>query len=118
MNIYKYMCIDILIYICMYMCVCLYPHILHTFMHIYITLHYITLRHVTSRHVTSRHVMLRYVSVHYITLGYVTLHYITLHYITLHTYIHYNICNVKIHIRMYTYSTCTASGHYTFHVMH
>ena len=82
----------------MYMCMCLYPRILHTFMHIYITLHYITSRHVTSR----------YVSVHYITLGYVTLH----------TYIHYNICNVKIHIRMYTYSTCTASGHYIFHVMH
>ena len=72
---------------------CLYPRILHTFMHIYITLHYITLRHVTSRHVTLR-------------------------YVTLHTYIHYNICNVKIHIRMYTYSTCTASGHYIFHVMH
>ena len=67
-----------------------------TYIHAYI--HYITLRHVTSR----------YVSVHYITLGYVTLH----------TYIHYNICNVKIHIRMYTYSTCTASGHYIFHVMH
>ena len=77
----------------MYMCMCLYPRILHTFMHIYITLHYITLRHVTSRHVTLR-------------------------YVTLHTYIHYNICNVKIHIRMYTYSTCTASGHYIFHVMH
>ena len=72
---------------------CLYPRILHTFMHIYITLHYITLRHVTSRHVTLR-------------------------FGTLHTYIHYNICNVKIHIRMYTYSTCTASGHYIFHVMH
>ena len=62
-----------------------------TYIHAYI--HYITLHYVTSRHVTSR-------------------------YVTLHTYIHYNICNVKIHIRMYTYSTCTASGHYIFHVMH